>query len=124
MSGSLLRIDMSSPITRCTVWNGGDWRADLDPLADAQPTLSVDPDADTATITLPGARKSALDRELVGYPILASNDEGVAYEGEIFDVNQQYSLDGRRLHILCELGSEGPLFVPTAGQLPNSTVIP
>jgi hypothetical protein len=115
---------MSGPITRCTVWNGGDWHIGLDPLADAQPTLSVDPDADEATITLPGARKSALDHDPVGCPILASNDNGVAYEGEVSEITQQYALDGRRLHIRCEPGSEGPLFVPTASQLPGGTPIP
>jgi hypothetical protein len=115
---------MTTPLDRITVWNGGDWCVELDPLADAQPTLSVDPDADEAMIALPGALKSALDRELVGCPILASNDEGVAYEGEVVEITQQYALDGRRLHILCEPGTEGPLFVLTAAQLPSGTVIP
>ena len=117
---------MTTPLNRITAWCGEDWRVELDPLADAQPTLRTDTDSDAAeaTITLPGARKSALDRDLVGRQILASNDDGVAYEGEITEINQQYSLDGRRLHILCEPGAGIPLFMPNPGQLTSGSINP
>lgn len=109
---------MSNPVTRCTVWNNHeDWRIDLD--AEATGSVTLDIGDDTATLVCKGLRAGDIDEDLKTCPVLASDANGVAYEGEIVSVDEQVSMTRPRLVLECDPASEGPLWMPPLSRLPS-----
>lgn len=109
---------MSNPVTRCTVWNNAeDWAIDLD--AEATGSVTLDIGDDTATLVCKGLRAADIGEELETCPVLASDANGVAYEGEIVSVDDRFRMGSPRLVLECDPASEGPLWMPTLGQLPS-----
>jgi len=118
MSGFPFPVGMSNPVTRCTVWNNAeDWAIDLDAEATGSVTLAIGDDY--ATLLCKGLRAADIDEDLETCPVLASDATGVAYEGEIVHVDDQFRLGSPRLALKCDPASEGPLWIPPLGQLPS-----
>jgi hypothetical protein len=109
---------MTKPVTRCTVWNTAeDWAIDLDVEATGSVTLDIGDDY--ATLLCKGLRAADIDEDLETCPVLASDANGVAYEGEIVSVDKRLSMTRPRLVLECDPASEGPLWTPTQGRLPS-----
>jgi len=109
---------MTQPVTRCTVWNNAeDWAIDLDVEATGSVTLDISDDA--ATLVCKGLRAADIDEDLTTCPVLASDANGVAYEGEIITVDDRFRMGSPQLVLECDPASEGPLWTPTPGQPPS-----
>ena len=109
---------MTRPVTRCTVWNNvEDWAIDLD--AEATGSVTLDIGDDYATLVCKGLRAADINENLKTCPVLASDANGMAYEGEIVTVNDQFRMGSPRLVLECDPASEGPLRTPMQGHLPG-----
>ena len=94
-------------LRKVTVWCGDQWQEDLHEEARSA-HLKIKDDADHAEIKLRGAKASDVDRDLEDCPVLASDADGIAYEGEVVDVEAR----GVYLKLKCTPASEGPLMFP------------